>query len=322
MKRIVTVLLTLILIFSTTVVFGATDNFRPKVKWRGMTYKTSRGYLEMDNVLNNCSIEITNNKIFGYFELSNTYVSFSAEYKSSIIHQKSSFYTYEGKAIIGSDEATISIVMNKYFITGVIEGKELPLYFLVTKTNIPQAQLSEVFQIYNQELKNKNLSLDDLVMVEISEEKEIQTIEIEKSVNRIVSPFYSVIKHTKHMVIDPISYPFVISSGSLDGTLTYYTGLFDDPEARFYFDNIYGYINANTSLDNMAIENVNEPYGHLYATPPNPGRQIQTFEINDYGKKSGPYYFVGRVSITATAPVPGTELIMPLIYLKTVKYEL
>ncbi|MEW9082601.1 hypothetical protein [Caldanaerobacter subterraneus] len=34
MKRIVTVLLTLILIFSTTVVFGATDNFRPKVKWR------------------------------------------------------------------------------------------------------------------------------------------------------------------------------------------------------------------------------------------------------------------------------------------------
>ncbi|KUJ89643.1 MAG: hypothetical protein XD37_2149 [Thermoanaerobacter thermocopriae] len=65
MKRIVTVLLTLILIFSTTVVFGATDNFRPKVKWRGMTYKISRGYLEMDNVLNNCSIEITNNKIFG-----------------------------------------------------------------------------------------------------------------------------------------------------------------------------------------------------------------------------------------------------------------
>ncbi len=135
-----------------------------------------RGYLEMDNVFNNCSIEITNNKIFGYFELSSIYVSFSAEYKSSIIHQKSSFYTYEGEAIIGSDEATISIVMNKDFITGVIEGKELPLYFLVTKTNIPQAQLSEVFQIYNQELKNKNLSLDDLVMVEISEEKEIQTI--------------------------------------------------------------------------------------------------------------------------------------------------
>jgi len=77
-----------------------------------------------------------------------------------------------------------------------------------------------------------------------------------------------------------------------------------------------------SSIIHQKSSNVNEPYGHLYATPPNPGRQIQTFEINDYGKKSGPYYFVGRVSITVTAPVPGTELIMPLIYLKTVKYEL
>lgn len=233
------------------------------------------------------------------FNYNNNLVDISA-YESKIDKINSLIY-YDGKAAMGQKEYHTSLVSNEYGASGLIynDDRSITIPFSISKNGSMKEKAKE----YNKNVskfKKENKWKEPNLRFEFHND-------ISNSSNIIMrSTLYN---KSVRIINDGVSVPFLLSSGSVDGTLYYMTGTqiqIENPNARFYADRIVGVVNWNTGFDIISIINPNEPYGYLYTTPGYPSRTITTWNINEYACYSDTYELLGQISYTAlvqNAPV-------------------
>ncbi|MBE3591515.1 MAG: hypothetical protein IMW84_01070 [Thermoanaerobacter sp.] len=273
-KFLVVFLLCLILGFSSTVSFAAlVYNININNKHVGLYYNIRGDQIEIQSEFSDYNINQNNQVIKGTIGE----VNFSVDkYKS----EKDVDY-FKGKAQYGNQSLNMNIVKNSYGLSGIVfnDKKDVIKAFIISD----KQKVNEI----KKNVKNINLSIQN---------NKKSYGNLNKGTIIVPNTYYQ--DNQLHIFKSALYIPFILSGGTVEGTL-YYTVASNVPDGmRFYFDRLYGYIDWASGFDGIMITNENEPYGVFWGTPSWPSRNIQTWYINQGAYKSGNYYLKATVSYT------------------------
>lgn len=270
-----------------SIALGNTECSKVSVLEGAIYTKNAKMELELVEKIYNVSVSKTENSIEGDFALGKNVASFNADY----IDVKEGVYSYNGKFRYNGDIYNCDILENEKGMSILFynDSKEYIRTIILSYDKIDTEIIADTI---NKEVVQK--ILENKVKVEITEETLLNSNDGGVKSGPPVT-------RTIHMFKDSITIPFIISGGTVDGTLTYITNI--DQISRFYAVDILGYVSWASGFDGFSITNTNEMYGNFYGTPGCPSKLYHSFSIARTASKSGAYYFKAVVSYSLLVDV-------------------
>lgn len=287
MKKMFVMLMVLLLIFST---FALANEKSEAKTFEGYTYNKVINKdgnklftkLEKNKDIKDINLIYGCDNISGDFKILNDLVTVNANLLK--FDKINNIIYYNGTAKYKNEMYNVDFIKNDYGLSGLIYNKDKSEVIPLIMSSLDKDEMDSIlFTINNEFKKNANLISEETV--------------IKKDINDLVIDSKSTpINKTEYLFYDGTCIPFVVSAGSVEGTLYYQTNI--DVGNQFYADRIYGVINWVSGFDGLSITNTNEEYGHLYGTPSCPPRQMTTWDIDKFAEQEGQYYYKATVSYT------------------------
>jgi hypothetical protein len=281
MKKILVFILVGTMILSVVAI--AEENFDyNESQYNGVLYNIENDNVVLGNSIDDIDLLVSGDTIELSFVKSNERININALKSNSFYENNVEYSKFVGNATLKEFKYNVQLIISDNGLSGMIynDNKEVITAFIVSKNNLSEFEYK--LQEFNDYLKDS--SLEENSIIKVSENQVLRSSYYNKSV---------------YIYKDGLSIPFLLSGGTVEGTLHYIKAVNDPDGLKYSFDYIYGYVNAESGFDGLAIINEDEMYGVVWGTPSNPSSQITTWNVNYDAYYSSPYYFRATVSYTA-----------------------
>lgn len=280
MKRLLVLLLVISIAFIpfSGAAFADQSFSKDASKLKGISYYDANGIFKMGSELIIKSMLINESNIEGVFGVGKDIVNFTADETRTFTREDKQFVDYSGKAKVNENEYNISIFRYEKSISGMVydNSKKVILSFIISEEDLG---------FINDELTR--------VSKQINKTAPLITVSEEVHNDGTKSAYYN---RTIYMFKDAFDIPYILSGGTVEGTLSYVKAVNDPSGMRYSFKDVYGCINAESGFDGFTIANEDEVYGIAWGSPNCPTANIQTWKINYDAYMTSPYYFCATVS--------------------------